>query len=190
MIQRDILLRVLDALDKLGIPYMITGSFASNYWGRPRTTHDADLVVEMPPDKAIALAHELGDEFYAPDFALQEAAEGRGHANLIHLQQAFKVDLWTLADTDYDRERFRRRVRGSMFERAVWVTTAEDTILSKLLWFKTSPVLERQLRDALEVYEIQEPYLEQAYLEHWAGTLGVADLLSRIREDAARPPSA
>jgi len=40
MTQKDVLLTVLNALEKLNIPYMIVGSFASNYWGRPRNTHD------------------------------------------------------------------------------------------------------------------------------------------------------
>ena len=41
------------------------------------------------------------------------------------------------------------------FDKQVWLTSAEDIILSKLLWYKMSPVLERQLQDVLEVYEIQ-----------------------------------
>jgi len=75
-----------------------------------------------------------------------------------------------------------------MFDRPVWLTTAEDIILSKLAWYKISPVLDRQLQDVLEVYEIQEDDLDQAYLNRWAATLGVADLLGKIREQAAHPP--
>ena len=77
-----------------------------------------------------------------------------------------------------------------MFDRQVCVLSAEDTILSKLQWYKISPVLQRQLQDALEVYEIQEPDLDQAYLDRWAATLGVTDLLAQIREQAALPPDA
>lgn len=43
MVQPNILLKIVEALEILEIPYMIVGSFASNYWGRPRTTHDSDL---------------------------------------------------------------------------------------------------------------------------------------------------
>ena len=42
--ERDALFQVLDALEALDIPYMVVGSFASTFWGRPRTTHDADLM--------------------------------------------------------------------------------------------------------------------------------------------------
>ncbi len=188
MIQGEVLFQVLDALDALEIPYAITGSFASNYWGRPRTTYDADLVLEIPPPKAGALAKRLEGEFYAPDFVLQEAAQHSGRAKVIHMQQAFKVDLWMLQDMPYDKERFARRRPGTMFGRRVWVLSAEDTLLSKLLWYRASPVSLRQLQDAVEVYEIQEPDLDQAYLERWAAALGLSDLLSQVRAQAAPPP--
>lgn len=75
-----------------------------------------------------------------------------------------------------------------MFDHSVWLTSAEDIILSKLAWYKISPVLDRQLQDVLEVYEIQEDELDQAYLNRMAATLGVAGLLGKIREQAAHPP--
>ena len=61
-------------------------------------------------------------------------------------------------------------------------------ILSKLLWYRAAPVLDRQFQDVLEVYEIQEPYLEHDYLDRWARALGIADLLERVRQQAALPP--
>lgn len=188
MVEREVLFQVLDALEALEIPYMVVGSFASTYWGRPRTTHDADLLIEMPPSKAAALARALEPDFYAPDFYVEEAVQGRDHFNVIHLRYPFKVDLWFCQDTPYDRERFARRKLGTMFGRRVWVTSAEDIILGKLLWFQAAPVLHRQLQDALEVYEIQEPALDQGYLDGWAEALGVAGLLAQIRQQAARPP--
>ena len=39
---------VLDALDTVGVPYTIVGSLASNCHGIPRSTRDADFVVELP----------------------------------------------------------------------------------------------------------------------------------------------
>jgi len=184
MIQPDVLFQVLDALESLEIPYMLTGSFASNFWGRPRFTHDADLVVTVRPEAAESLAHLLENDFYAPDYALREAAETAGHFNAICLAQPFKVDLWMRKNTAYDRERFGRRQQVEMFGRPVWVASAEDTILSKLDWYRISPVLPQQLEDALGVYEVQHPNLDQAYLDRWAAELSVADLLADIRRQA------
>lgn len=189
MIERDVLFQVLDALEALDIPYMVVGSFASTYWGRPRTTHDADLVIEMPADKAADLARLLEPDFYAPAFAIEEAVRRQDQFNVIHLHHPFKVDLWIRRDTPYDRERFSRRQQGTMFGRTVWITSAEDIILSKLLWYRKAPALHRQLQDALEVYEIQEPDLDLEYLDRWAGLLGVADLLAEIHQQAVPPPN-
>jgi hypothetical protein len=32
---------------------------------------------------------------------------------------------------------------------------------------------------------VQEPFLDNAYLDHWAAELGLADLLARARAEAA-----
>jgi hypothetical protein len=184
MIQEVALATVLDTLTALEIPYMIVGSYASNYWGRPRMTHDADLVVELSVHQASGLAQHLADEFYAPDFVIQEATERGDHFNAIHLKTSFKIDFWLRKQTAYEKTCFGRRLRGTMFGRTVWLTSAEDLILSKLLWYKMSPVLERQLQDVLEVYEIQSQDLDLDYLEDWASQLEVRDLLDDIRRQS------
>ena len=40
---------VVDALEALSVRYMIVGSLASNFHGIPRSTRDADFVVELAP---------------------------------------------------------------------------------------------------------------------------------------------
>jgi hypothetical protein len=40
-------LRVADALEKLGIRYLVGGSLASSVHGIPRSTQDIDLLVEL-----------------------------------------------------------------------------------------------------------------------------------------------
>ena len=40
---------VLDAFDVSGLPYMIVGSLASNFHGIPRSTRDADFVIDAWP---------------------------------------------------------------------------------------------------------------------------------------------
>ena len=173
--ERDALLQVLDALETLQIPYMVVGSFASTFWGRPRMTHDADLVVELAGEKAAGLARLLTPHFYAPLFVIENAVRKRGQFNLIHVGTTFKADVF---------------LPGVLFEREVWVCSPEDVILSKLLWYRAAPALERQFQDVVEVYEIQEPYLEHDYLARWASALGITDLLERVMQEATRPPGA
>jgi hypothetical protein len=185
--QKEVLSEVLDALEALQIPYMVVGSFASNYWGRPRTTHDADLLVDIPRSQVTALAAALEEHFYAPDFAMFEAISRRDHFNAIHIEQAFKVDFWLRTDTSYDLTRFSRRMQATVLGRAAWISTAEDVILMKLLWYRDSEMSGPQLLDATGVYEVQAGHLDQSYLDRWAGELGLKGLLAAVRSAAARP---
>jgi len=50
----------------------------------------------------------------------------------------------------------------------------------KLRWARRSGGSEKQLTDALRVYELQAARLDQAYLHEWAVRLGVRDLLDEL----------
>jgi hypothetical protein len=47
----EAVLAVMDALDSAAIPSMVVGSLASNFHGIPRSTRDADFVVETGPGR-------------------------------------------------------------------------------------------------------------------------------------------
>jgi hypothetical protein len=48
----EILASVLDALNIAGVRHMLVGSFSTNLYGIPRSTQDADVVVQMSDDEA------------------------------------------------------------------------------------------------------------------------------------------
>jgi len=62
--QDEVVGEVIDALDQLGLVYMIVGSFASNFHGVPRMTQDADLVIALDEAGAIGLVRALEGAFY------------------------------------------------------------------------------------------------------------------------------
>ncbi len=184
----EIVAQIVSVLETNHIPYAIVGGYSAIYWGRPRFTQDADLVVDLPLQRVAELAQALAGEFVVSREAMEEAVRQHSEFNLIHQTEVFKTDLWVIAKAPYDQEVLRRRVRGALGKTEAYYQSPEDTILSKLRWCKLSNLSERQFEDALGVYEIQEPTLDQAYLDRWAKTLGVEDLLARIRTQAARPP--
>jgi len=101
----------------------------------------------------------------------------------------FKLDFFVLGDGAFDREEFRRRVPMSIESGhpALYFKTPEDTILRKLLWFRDGGgTSEQQWRDVLGVIALQRGSLDDAYLDDWAGRLGIADLLNRARNQAPR----
>ena len=48
----DVLKLVTARLDATGIPYMVTGSMAMNYYAVPRMTRDIDIVVDLSAEHA------------------------------------------------------------------------------------------------------------------------------------------
>ena len=54
---------VIDALEAAGIPYMVVGSLASNVYGNPRSTQDADFILETTSALIVQLADRLGPPF-------------------------------------------------------------------------------------------------------------------------------
>jgi hypothetical protein len=175
------------ALDEAGVAYMVTGSMASSLQGEPRATHDIDLVVALDAAYVARLADALADpSFYLDVEQARQAVLSRRMFNLIDTASGAKVDFWPLTDGEFDASRFARRRREAAFGFDLIVSSPEDTILMKLKWAKDSGGSEKQVSDALRVYEVQAEALDGAYMDEWAARLEVADLLARVRE-IARP---
>jgi hypothetical protein len=186
--QQDLLTYTIQALDRAGIDYMVTGSIVSSLQGEPRSTHDLDLVVAVQPEHVLALLSAFpAPHFYVDEAAVVEAIEVRGVFNVIDRREGDKVDFWMLRDDDFDRSRFGRRYEEEVFGIRIKVSSPEDTILAKLRWAKLSGGGDRYVRDALGVYEVQRDSLNLSYLEDWASRLGVVDLLQRVRDEADVP---
>jgi tRNA nucleotidyltransferase/poly(A) polymerase len=50
---------VVEAFEKLRVTYLVGGSVASALYGFPRSPNDVDLVADLRPEHAAALAAEL-----------------------------------------------------------------------------------------------------------------------------------
>ena len=61
----------------------------------------------------------------------------------------------------------RRQAVDALGIDGFYVTSPEDTILSKLRWSKMAGGSEKQLTDAVRVFEMQFDSLDMAYLAHW-----------------------
>jgi hypothetical protein len=185
MSQQELLKRVVAALSAAGIDYMVTGSIASSIHGEPRLTHDIDLVVVMPPTAARALVEAFPPpDFYLSEEAILDALRHQSMFNLVSLNDGEKVDFWIKTDEPFDQSRFARKRAEQVLGLQLNVSAPEDTILAKLRWAKMSGGSEKQLTDALRVYEVQAATLDLDYLNHWAAQLGAEDLWQRVRAEA------
>ncbi len=178
-----IIILVIDAFDKLNIPYFIGGSLASAIHGSARSTLDADMVADIDPKQVKALVEFFQTDFYIDEEMISDAIQNQSSFNIIHLASSFKVDVFIPKDRRYDRMQFQRRQREvveSDLQREVYVTTAEDIILAKLEWYRMGgEISDRQWRDILGVIKIQGGKLDIDYLKEWSAELGVSDLLQK-----------
>ena len=82
--------------------------------------------------------------------------------------------------------RARRHIFSLKSEMSVNFASAEDTILSKLEWYRMGgEVSDRQWRDILGVLKTRAGELELDYIHKWAQELKVSDLLERALKESA-----
>ena len=188
MTERDLLVDSLRRLNGTQVAYMLTGSMASNYWGVPRTTHDLDFVVQLPPAFIAAVVAAFQDGFHVDEAAIREAYRPPHQFNVLDNRSALKVDFWMLRPDPFEREMFARRVPVTLFGEPAHVATVEDVVLHKLYWNKITPS-ERQLGDAAGVIAVQRANLDLSYLHHWAEQLQVSAVLDDLLAGHIRPKS-
>lgn len=181
--EEETLGRVMEILERLAIPCMLTGSVAASYHGRPRATHDADVVIDPTAQQLERLIEALtAAGYYVDPDQARHAVQRRSQFNAIEKSHACKIDLIIRRDRPFSEEEFSRRQTADLpFGRAVPIVTAEDAVLSKLEWARRSGDSERQLTDASGIVAVN-PDLDRAYIERWAAALGVSDLWRRIAE--------
>jgi len=181
-------LAVAEALEALGVTYVVGGSLASSLHGIPRATQDADLVADLREEHAPALADALRTDFYVDAEAITAAVRRGSCFNVIHLATMFKVDVFAPGEAPLVRDELARRQTfplPGMPGRSIAVASPEDVILQKLLWYrKGDETSERQWRDVLGVIKVQGSKLDQEYLAAKAKEAGLEDLLSRARSQA------
>jgi D-ribose pyranose/furanose isomerase RbsD len=177
-------LLVLEVLDRLAVPYHLGGSYASSIHGIPRQTQDVDLVVDLHKDRVRGLVEALSGEFYVDEVAVSRAVKERGTCNLVHHATGIKVDLFIKGAAAFDVAEFDRKVAvrlGDDSPHEVFVKSAEDTLLRKLLWYRLGgDVSDRQWGDVRGILSVQAGRLDLDYIRDWAERLGIDDLLARL----------
>ena len=185
----EVVREVTSTFDRLGIPYALGGSWASSYYGEPRSTRDADITVEPFPGREAELVASFGPDYYVSLEAVTQAVREARTFNIINTIAGFKVDVFVRKDAPFDRSVMSRRTKVSTLDESslpIVMISAEDTILLKLEWYRLGgEISERQWLDVVGVLRVQSDRLDQAYLDRWAADLGVADLLDDARRDAA-----
>ena len=178
---------VVEVLDAVGVPFMLTGSLAGSYHGAPRATQDIDLVVETDLATLLRLADRLRDAgLYVSDDAVREAFDVRGQFNAIDPSSGWKADFIIRKERLFSEEEFRRRQPFAFLGIELSVVSAEDLVIAKLEWARLGDS-ERQVRDVAEILAVQGDSLHIPRIEKWVREFGLDDLWERALSFQARP---
>lgn len=180
--QRDILIDIANILNLQKIPYLLSGSFASSYYGQPRATHDIDFVVEVNQaelDRLSSALKTLGSDYVFDAHNFQSVTVAQ-MINIYHFVTAIKVDFWITDTSDFSTKYSRRRSVEIMGV-PVRVIAPEDLLLTKLVWCK-EVWSDRHMNDCIGIWRIQKGKLDMVYLHKRAKELAVVELLARVKK--------
>ena len=179
---------VASVLEQQRITYVLVGSFASSIHGMYRSTADIDIVADIKSEQVIPLLNALQGSFYVDEHAVREAIDRRQSFNAIHFDSVFKIDIFIPKSDEFSRKQIERRELRKLapeLEQMIYVATAEDTILAKLRWYDSGGrVSNNQWTDVVGIIGASATGLDLDYLHHWAGKLGLTDLLDKAFVEA------
>jgi hypothetical protein len=161
-------------LNRMKVPYMVTGSAASMAYGEPRLTLDVDLVVELSKDRIPDLLKAFPpDSFYCPPaevLAAEISREKRGHFNVIHSETGFKADFYPMGRDDLQVWGMAHRRAIELSGETVMLAPPEYVIVRKLEYFREGGS-EKHMRDISGMMLAQGAAIDQGVIQEWVARL-------------------
>lgn len=164
----DFLKILVQFFDKHEIPYMLSGGVAMGTYTLPRFTKDFDFIVHLKPTDTLLLATHFKEGYYCDEDSIKEAIKTKGFFNIIDHKSNYKADFILLKDDLYRRVEFERRKQTDFMGLKLYIVSAEDLLLSKLIWIQElkSPL---QAEDIKQLSEISD--LDWSYIRNWINKL-------------------
>lgn len=172
----DVLEDITQKLGGVGIPFMVTGSMAMNYYAIPRMTRDIDVIISIIQEDVERLLSIFKQDYYISRESVIESIERHSMFNIIHNESIIKADFIILKDVAYRHTEFERRQRVRIRNFETYIVSKEDLILSKLIWAKDSHS-ELQMKD---VRSLMDTGFDETYVQSWVKKLGIGSLFKEI----------
>lgn len=176
----ELVTRLIEAFERNAVPYMVVGSFSSNSYGRPRSTKDADFVIQLSSMSMTQAIAGLGPDVHLDPQMSFESITSTLRYKLFHPGIAFTVEVFLLSDDPHDRLRFERRVPRDLDNgKKAFLPTPEDVIITKLRWSKQGR-RPKDVEDVSDVLAVQAGKLDLPYIRQWADQHGTRELFERL----------
>jgi hypothetical protein len=179
MNELDLLKLVANRLNDAGIDYMLSGSVALTFYGKPRMTRDIDIVIMIPLETVDEFVKLFELDFYIDKDTVTDAIKNKFMFNIIHLETVIKIDFIIRKNQEYRILEFNKRKKMKLEDRDVFVVSLEDLIISKLYWAKDS-FSEMQLKDIVSLMDLD---FDLDYVKEWGRRLGLDSILGRVLDE-------
>jgi len=183
MEQHELLGYLIRCLEKLSVPYFVTGAVACIAYGEPRFTNDIDIVADVKVEHIAQLKECFPQqEFYLDSDTIREAIRRRHQFNIIHPASGLKIDVMISKRDAFDKSRFSRIIRMHPLEDTeANFASPEDVIIKKMEYYKEGSS-EKHIRDILGMLKISGDMIDPKYISLWAKILNLEDIWEAIQE--------
>lgn len=151
------------------IPYFVTGSIASIFYGEPRLTHDIDIVIRLSQKDITQFTSVFSlEKYYCPPEEIIHIEIKRhpfGHFNLIHHESGLKADIYPDANDALHQWAFNHRRRTDLGNKLeLWLAPPEYLIIRKLEFYREGGS-EKHLEDIKKMLPYTLNNLDLVFLE-------------------------
>ena len=160
---------VVEKLDEIGIPYMLSGSVAMSFYTVSRSTRDIDFVIYLNLTQIDQMEKIFAGDYFHKNSVIDEVKRN-GMFNVILNNNGFKIDFILAKKDAYSKQAFERRKLVNDFEKPVYVVSLEDLIIAKIKWIQEI-FSERQYTDLQSLIMGNE--LDMNYLNFWINNMNL-----------------
>ncbi len=151
-----------------------------------RQTNDADLVILIESSDVSKILNAFPDPYliYEAELVAALASDNEFRpVQLLHLGEAFKIDLFLLKGDEYEiSELGRSRKVEVMPGSFINFYCPENVVLAKLRWYVAgNQISDRQWNDIVQVLDVQAGAIDNSYMDIWAKYFNVHELLDIAR---------
>jgi hypothetical protein len=161
---------IIEFLHKERIAYMLSGSVAMSVYTLPRATRDFDFVINLHSGDVAKIAAAFKEGYYCDEDAIKDAINHRSMFNIIDHASGFKADFVILKDQPFRKTEFERRKQSDFFGIPLYLVSAEDLLLSKLIWIQEIQS-QIQIEDIKNLTGLKD--LDWKYIDHWITSLNL-----------------
>jgi hypothetical protein len=102
MTGNDGLLALIRILNEIGTPYMLVGSYSSNFYGIPQSTNNADLVFQFDTRSLAEVAKRLPQDLSFDQQSTFEMVTAIRKEVILIEGSEFQIELFHLSEDDFD----------------------------------------------------------------------------------------